>query len=204
VALGGLVPRVAGRPSYARLRRVLTASARRAALGWAQAEARAASIFLMEGEDRCGMCHGVRKGSARDGDDDIAPVQVPRTWLPHADFSHRSHTPSDCNICHAAITVFDPAASPEVPRPSWAERQSTPYGLLTPDELAREDPGLTPSDAASDVSIPDLDACRTCHLGPDAPTGFIASECALCHRFHRRLPAIGSASAGARQPAGLR
>jgi pSer/pThr/pTyr-binding forkhead associated (FHA) protein len=199
VALGGLVPPGRG-PAVLRAApgRTLSAVERRAALGWAEGEAKAAAAFLMDGDDRCGMCHPIRKRAARDGGDDVAPVQVPRSWLPHAEFSHRSHTPSDCRICHAAITVFDPAASPEVLRPAWAERESAPYGLLTPDELARAHPGMTPSDAASDVSIPGLDDCRTCHLGPAARTGFIASECVLCHGFHRpELPPTGAAGSTA-------
>jgi hypothetical protein len=187
VALGGLVP-PERRPAVLRAApgRVLSPTERQAALGWAQAEARAASTFLMNDDKRCGECHPISRNTAKDGGDDVAPVQVPRSWLPHAKFSHRSHEPSACSRCHPAVTVFDPKASPEVPRPAWAAPDSKPFGLLTPEELARTHPGMTPSDEASDVSIPDRDECRTCHLGPDAHTGFIASECVLCHDFHRR------------------
>ena len=187
VALGALVPPGPG----AKVLRAAPGSAlspaeRRAALAWAEERARAASDFLMHGEKRCGMCHPIRSGAASDGGDAVAPVEVPRTWLPHAAFSHRSHMPTPCSGCHAAITVFDPDASPEVPRPSWAAPGAEPFGLLTPAELARSHPGMKPSDSASDVSIPDLEDCRACHGGPAAPLGHIASDCVLCHGFHRR------------------
>jgi hypothetical protein len=190
VALGGLVPPGRG-PAVLRAApgRTLTNGERRAALDWAEAQAKAASAFLLEGKYRCGMCHPVTKSAARDGGDGVAPVQVPRAWLPHARFSHLRHAPSPCSVCHAAITVFSPTvstASPVVPRPAWAAYASAPYGLLTKEELARAHPGMKPSDKASDVSIPGRDDCRACHLGPDAPAGFVASECVLCHDFHRR------------------
>ncbi len=187
VALGGLVP--AGRgPAVLRAApgRPLSPRQREAALAWAAAEAAEASEFLLEGDERCGMCHVVVPRAARDGGDDVVPVQVSDSWLPRAMFTHRSHAPSPCSACHPSITVFDPEASPEIARPSWAERGSQPYGLLTPEELARAHPGMTPSDDASDVSIPALDDCRSCHLGPEAPVGFVASPCGLCHDFHRR------------------
>lgn len=187
VALGALVPPNRGqRVLRAAPGRPLSPAERKAALAWAEAQARTANEFLIRGEKRCGMCHPVRPGAASDGAEGVAPVEVPRTWLPHAQFSHRSHMPTACRGCHAAITVFDPAASPEVARPDWAARDAKPFGLLTPEELARLHPGMQPSDAASDVSIPDLEDCRVCHGGPGVPLGRIASECVLCHGFHRR------------------
>lgn len=196
VALGGRIPpqRAAG-VVRAVPGTVLSPAAKRAALAWAEAQARTANVFLMEGDKRCGMCHQTVSGSARDGGLGVEPVDVPRTWLPHAAFSHRSHMPSACSTCHAAITVFDPLASPDVPRPGWAAPGAKPYGLLTPTELAALHRGATPSDAASDVSIPGLDTCRECHGGARAPLGRIASQCVLCHSFHR--PALPPMSLGA-------
>jgi hypothetical protein len=200
VAIGGLVPPGRG-PAVLRAApgRALTPGERRVALDWAREQANAATAFLMDGKDRCGMCHGISKQPARDGGEAIAAVQIPRTWLPHAKFSHRSHAPSACSACHPAITVFDPVASPELPRPEWAAPLSKPFGLLTPAELARAHPGMKPSEASSDVSIPDRDECRSCHLGPDARTGFIASSCGLCHGFHRpELGPMAGVDGGAR------
>jgi hypothetical protein len=199
VALGGRVPPGRG-PAVLRGApgKTLGPSERRAALDWAKAQAKLASEFLMTNEERCGECHPILKHAARDGGDAVAPVDVPHRWLAHTQFSHRTHMPSACSACHASITVFDPDASPDVPRPSWAAATSEPYGLLTPDELARLHPGETPSDSASDVSIPGLEDCRSCHAGPSAPLGRIASECVLCHDFHRQEqgPMSGTSVAG--------
>jgi hypothetical protein len=40
------------------------------------------------------------------------------------------------------------------------------------------------STSASDLLLPDLKSCRTCHLGEDAPRGKVSSGCAMCHDFH--------------------
>lgn len=199
VALGAVSP-PAGHPRVLRAApgAPLSPAERKAALSWAERQARSADRFLMGGDKRCGMCHPIRPGAASDDGDGVARVDVPRTWLPRAEFSHRAHMPTPCSGCHAAITVFDPQASPEVPRPDWAAPDAEPYGLLTPAGLARLHGGMRPSDAASDVSIPDLQDCRVCHGGPGVPLGRIASECVLCHGFHRRgeLPMAESLHVG--------
>jgi predicted CXXCH cytochrome family protein len=40
------------------------------------------------------------------------------------------------------------------------------------------------SDQASDVLLPGIATCRTCHLGADAAAPKVASSCAMCHVFH--------------------
>jgi len=184
VALGGIVPPGRG-PAVLRAAPGgrLSDSQRRAALAWAENEAHEADTLLMAGDERCGMCHPIQAGTARDGGAGVAPVDVPHAWLPHARFSHRSHQPSACHDCHPTVSAFDPEASPEVPRPAWAAPDSHPYGLLPVAALAAE--GLAPSDSASDVSIPGIEGCRDCHGGAEAPTGRVASACDLCHGFHR-------------------
>lgn len=42
----------------------------------------------------------------------------------------------------------------------------------------------TRSDRASDLLLPGIDSCRTCHGGPKAKAD-IPSGCALCHNYHR-------------------
>ena len=48
------------------------------------------------------------------------------------------------------------------------------------------------SNAASDLLLPDLKTCRTCHLGEDAKKPKVASSCAMCHSYHPRggLPPV--------------
>ena len=40
------------------------------------------------------------------------------------------------------------------------------------------------STTATDVLLPKLAECRTCHLGEDAPKGKVPSSCAMCHSYH--------------------
>lgn len=40
------------------------------------------------------------------------------------------------------------------------------------------------STSASDVLLPGLKTCRTCHLGEDAPKTKVPSSCAMCHGYH--------------------
>ncbi len=42
------------------------------------------------------------------------------------------------------------------------------------------------SNSATDVLLPDIKTCRTCHLGEDAAKPKIASSCAMCHSYHPR------------------
>jgi predicted CXXCH cytochrome family protein len=47
------------------------------------------------------------------------------------------------------------------------------------------------STSASDVLLPGIKTCRTCHLGEDAPKTKVPSGCAMCHGYH--IIATGSA-----------
>ena len=40
------------------------------------------------------------------------------------------------------------------------------------------------SNSASDLLLPDLKSCRTCHAGEAAPRGKVPSNCAMCHDYH--------------------
>ena len=40
------------------------------------------------------------------------------------------------------------------------------------------------SNSASDVLLPDLKSCRSCHAGEQAPRGLVPSSCAMCHDYH--------------------
>ncbi len=42
------------------------------------------------------------------------------------------------------------------------------------------------SNSASDVLLPGIKTCRTCHLGEDAAQPKIPSTCAMCHSYHPR------------------
>lgn len=40
------------------------------------------------------------------------------------------------------------------------------------------------SASSSDLLLPDLRTCRSCHLGENAPRGKVSSGCAMCHDYH--------------------
>jgi hypothetical protein len=40
------------------------------------------------------------------------------------------------------------------------------------------------SSTSADLLLPNVNSCRTCHLGEDAPRGKVPSGCAMCHSFH--------------------
>ena len=40
------------------------------------------------------------------------------------------------------------------------------------------------SNSASDLLLPDIKSCRSCHAGEDAPRGKVPSNCAVCHDYH--------------------
>lgn len=40
------------------------------------------------------------------------------------------------------------------------------------------------SEHSSDVLLPKVAECRSCHLGEDAPKGKVPSSCAMCHAYH--------------------
>ena len=42
------------------------------------------------------------------------------------------------------------------------------------------------SNSASDLLLPDIKSCRSCHLGEDAPRGKVPSNCAMCHDYHAK------------------
>ncbi len=40
------------------------------------------------------------------------------------------------------------------------------------------------SSTSADLLLPNVNSCRTCHLGEDAPRGKVPSGCAMCHSYH--------------------
>jgi len=47
------------------------------------------------------------------------------------------------------------------------------------------------SAASSDLLLPDIKSCRTCHLGEDAANAKVPSGCAMCHSYHPPFAAPG-------------
>jgi hypothetical protein len=192
------------------------------ALATARAKLERANRFLMNTDDppgACANCHFVERGAALDGGDDVAEVRLLNLWMPMSNFRHQAHSTYPCRSCHPAAAVYDPAArasyesdrdvvETQRPRPEWSilpsglirDDEGPPYVLYTPEEL-RAEHGLEPSDEALDVLVPGIERCQTCHAGGRAKNSLVASECVLCHPFHRkeydRMRPQGSAPAAA-------
>lgn len=186
VALEG---QAAAAPPAVRRRRMpgqqLSEPERTASVAWVEARVAEANEFLMQDEDRCQLCHVLDEGAASDGGTGVEPVKVAQIWMPKASFDHSTHEPFACRECHGAAAVWDPDFAPDAQRPEWAGEDAVPYALYTPEELKAEH-GLLPSKKASDVLVPGIEACQRCHGGADARPPLVASDCALCHPFHRR------------------
>jgi hypothetical protein len=160
---------------------------------------RASDFLFKEGEPpgACANCHTVKPGAAPDRGDDVAPVRLLNLWLPMSVFAHKTHEPFPCRDCHPASAVYDPKAiasyesvkdlpDAEKERPDWSlPGRGHIYALYTPEQL-KEAHGLEPSKVATDVLIPGIDRCQTCHAGSRASSPLVPSECVLCHPFHRR------------------
>jgi hypothetical protein len=116
----------------------------------------------------CLECHHYAGSSPAGIPTGVEPTRVPEVWFTHASFDHKAHRGVSCRDCHARS-----------------------YAL-------KED-GHTPLEAAStrssDVLIPAIDNCRTCHAPARSPGGWFASapsppgggaayDCTECHRYH--------------------
>jgi hypothetical protein len=175
---------VPGQPATREQRRELEA--------WVERRVRAAEATLMEDDGECRRCHELRAGAASDGGTDVAPVAITQVWMPRSAFRHATHAPFPCRDCHAAASVYDPdlgEAAERAPRPEWSAADAVPFGLLSRGELATLH-GEEPSETSQDVLVPGIERCRSCHAGPEAAPPMVASDCVLCHPFHR--PEYGS------------
>jgi hypothetical protein len=152
---------------------------------WVERKVSDASRHLMVKPGECDRCHEVLPGAASDGGPGVAPVEVAEIWMPRSEFRHETHAPFACRDCHAAAAVYDPEDAPELARPEWSLPDARPYGLWTPSEL-REATGFEPSVRSSDVLLPNIERCRTCHGGQTASPPKVASGCGMCHPFHRK------------------
>lgn len=166
-----------GKPAF-------TEPERRAVLAWAASATRQAEAVLMEEEKRCKNCHEIEKSAER-GEYNVAPVELARVWMPKSEFRHSTHAPFACRDCHPAAAVYDPEFAPEALRPAWSlESSGGPHVLFSPEELHHE-LGLEASERSSDVLVPGIETCRSCHAGAGTDAGRVRSDCVLCHPFHR-------------------
>jgi predicted CXXCH cytochrome family protein len=80
---------------------------------------------------------------------------------------------------------------------SWMPRAQFDHGAHRSSTCVSCHRGAEHSRVSSDVLMPDIRACRACHGGARA-SGRLASDCAMCHRFH--LPGRGPYAASHAAP----
>lgn len=152
--------------------------------GWVEEQVAKAENGLIGENGECARCHDVRPGAATDRGFDIESVSVSDVWMPGSIFTHRTHRSFPCRDCHAAAAVYGGGADPEDSRPDWSIEGAGAYALWSEDELWTQF-NMSPSKNSHDVLLPGIAECRTCHGGAKASQPLLASECALCHPFHR-------------------
>ncbi len=151
---------------------------------WVEQQVERAERHLFDIPGECARCHNVDSGVAWDGGIGVSPVEIAAVWMPKSEFHHGTHAPFACRECHAAASVHDPSDSAGGQRPEWSLPGAGPYSAFTPQELEARH-GLKPSTSASDVLVPGIETCRSCHGGAYDSPPLVASECVMCHRFHR-------------------
>ena len=110
-----------------------------------------------------------------------------------------------CTVCHTVTRVKGPGKAgtpgadlpqysiePVAPRHAWFRKSV--FNHASHRNTSCTDCHAAPkSSKASEVLIPAIDTCRSCHVGVTPQTGKIASDCGLCHSFHLPSPAAPEA-----------
>jgi hypothetical protein len=127
-------------------------------------------LFGREALGGCRLCHVVTGSTAEQNGGtfasewEVAKPNIPERWMARSRFSHDSHRFASCTACHY---------------------QDSPSGPSRP---------VTESVATSDVLMPSIAACRSCHAeqatiplaGVGRSSRGVASRCVDCHEYHRR------------------
>jgi hypothetical protein len=136
-------------------------------------------------EEYCGECHRLVPADSAEPDD-VAPVALTKAWLGATRFDHSSHASAPCAQCHPRAAVHDTEYATRSdgfePAPGTLPG-NIPYGLVPLEELRAR--GLEPSERASDVLVLGRESCRDCHAGSRAMAPEVASDCVMCHPYHR-------------------
>jgi hypothetical protein len=127
-------------------------------------------LFGPEALGGCRLCHVVADSHAEPtegafaGEWEVAKPNIPERWMARSRFSHDSHRFASCTACH----YQDSSSGPSRP--------------------------VTKSVTTSDVLMPSIAACRTCHAehatiplaGVGRSSRGVAARCVDCHEYHRR------------------
>lgn len=100
-----------------------------------------------------------------------------------------------CQTCHevsydASATDVPWSIAPVVANPHWLPKSRFDHASHGSFDCSRCHAAET-SKASSDINLPDLATCHTCHAGQSPAPGQLASTCASCHGFHAPGPSSG-------------
>jgi hypothetical protein len=91
-----------------------------------------------------------------------------------------------CSECHFPSSAGSNAGVMKVVQPQryiahgWFDHEAHKKEPCSDCHAAKQ------SQSATDVLLPGIKTCRTCHLGEDAAKPKVASSCAMCHSYHPR------------------
>jgi hypothetical protein len=106
----------------------------------------------------------------------VLPSNIPDVWQKHARFNHVSHRAMDCRSCHANAYAT----------------------------LADGKPNDKASTVHTDVLLPDIKNCQTCHSPPrhegGKQIGGVRHDCTGCHSYHNGANPLQGLGAAARNP----
>jgi hypothetical protein len=127
-------------------------------------------LFGREALGGCRLCHvvtgssGEQQGGTFSSEWEIVKPNIPERWMSRSRFSHDSHRFVSCTACHYQDSASGPSRS------------------------------VFESVDTSDVLMPSIAACRTCHAdhatvplaGVGRSSRGAASRCVDCHQYHHR------------------
>ena len=140
----------------------------RAALQYARARAGAnmsavqaiQSVFRRDGA--CGECHVVEQRGPLDFH--VRPVAFPTRYLLHGWFSHTPHRRTEW-----------PRESPAFPQGAALEGDQACLSCHVQAGTSR---------ASTDLMLPDMASCQSCHGGEGGRREAVESGCSMCHDYH--------------------
>lgn len=123
-------------------------------------------------ETTCTKCHFTEKSPDTEVAWKVVPPQIPSQWMIHSHFRHDRHASVDCTICHTrgghAFETVD---------------QTKFYPILSK-ELKETSSSIYASFSATDILMPRMQVCVSCHGHQTATQASVTDKCVDCHSYH--------------------
>jgi hypothetical protein len=98
-----------------------------------------------------------------------------------------------CVVCHEVVKMAGPGGgqdgiawnvAPVHVAASWLPKARFDHGRHRTYKCEDCHDKIAKSKVSSDVAIPDIETCRTCHAGSEPSANKVVSTCVACHGFH--------------------